>query len=66
MHNNRAYHQEIMQVQIMANRHTRGIERSTIGTALADPDIDFAKMAQSMGVYAEGPITDPLKIWGRR
>ena len=26
MHNNRAYHQEVMQVQIMADRHSRGID----------------------------------------
>ena len=62
MHNNRAYHQEVMQVQIMADRHSRGIERASIGTALTDPNIDYAKMAQSMGVYAEGPITDPKDL----
>jgi acetolactate synthase I/II/III large subunit len=59
MHNNRAYHQEIMQIQMMANQHNRGITRATIGTALVDPVIDFAKIAEGMGVHAEGPITDP-------
>ena len=59
MHNNRAYHQEVMQVQIMANRHSRGIDRATIGTTLSDPAIDYAKLAQSMGLYADGPISDP-------
>lgn len=59
MHNNRAYHQEIMQIQMMANQHNRGITRATIGTTLVDPMIDFAKIAEGMGVYAEGPITDP-------
>ena len=29
MHNNRAYHQEVMHVQRMANRHKRGIDRAT-------------------------------------
>jgi len=58
MHNNRAYHQEVMQVQIMADRHNRGIDRATIGTAITEPNIDFAKVAQGMGVYAEGPISD--------
>jgi acetolactate synthase I/II/III large subunit len=62
MHNNRAYHQEVMQVQIMADRHSRGIERATIGTTLSDPPIDYAKLAQSMGVYAEGPISDPKAL----
>src|SRR6185312_253925 len=59
MHNNRAYHQELMHVQRMANRHNRGIDRAGIGTTLDDPNIDYAKIAQGMGVYAEGPITDP-------
>ncbi len=59
MHNNRAYHQELMHLQMMANRHNRGIDRVGIGTAITDPDIDFARMAQGMGVYAEGPISDP-------
>ena len=62
MHNNRAYHQEVMHLQRMANRHNRGIERAGIGTTLRDPDIDYAKMAQSMGVYAEGPVTDPKNL----
>jgi acetolactate synthase I/II/III large subunit len=62
MHNNRGYHQEVMQVQIMADRHSRGIERAKIGTTLTDPHIDFAKLAQSMGVYAEGPIADPRDL----
>jgi thiamine pyrophosphate-dependent acetolactate synthase large subunit-like protein len=62
MHNNRAYHQELMYIQRMCNRHNRGIERATIGTTLQDPNIDFAKLAQSMGVYAEGPITDPKDL----
>src|SRR5262249_29647375 len=59
MHNNRAYHQEVMHVQIMADRHSRGIDRAGIGTAITDPNIDYAKLAQSMGVYAEGLISDP-------
>ena len=27
-----------------------------------DPNIDYAKLAQSMGWYAEGPITDPKEL----
>ena len=62
MHNNRAYHQEVMQVQIMANRHSRGVDRASIGTTIDDPPIDFAKVAKGLGVYAEGPITDPKDL----
>jgi acetolactate synthase-1/2/3 large subunit len=62
MYNNRGYHQELMHLQIMAGRHNRGIRNAGIGTALRNPDFDYAKMAQGMGVYAEGPIADPREL----
>jgi acetolactate synthase-1/2/3 large subunit len=62
MHNNRAYHQEVMQVQIMADRHSRGIQNCGTGTTITGPDINYAKLAESMGVYGEGPITDPKDL----
>jgi acetolactate synthase I/II/III large subunit len=62
MHNNRAYDQEVIQVQNMANRHNRGIDRAKIGTTLQDPNIDFKKIAEGMGLYSEGPITDPKDL----
>jgi thiamine pyrophosphate-dependent acetolactate synthase large subunit-like protein len=62
MHNNRAYHQELMHLQRMANRHNRGIDRATIGGTITDPNIDYAKLAQAMGVHGEGPITDPKDL----
>ena len=62
MHNNRAYHQEVMHLQRMANRHQRGITRAEIGTTIKDPNIDFAGLARSMGVHGEGPITDPKDL----
>jgi thiamine pyrophosphate-dependent acetolactate synthase large subunit-like protein len=62
MHNNRAYHQELMQIQIMADQHNRGITRAGIGNTLVDPPIDYAKLAQSMGMHGEGPIADPKDL----
>src|ERR1700675_3312852 len=59
MHNNRAYHQEVMHVQRMADRHQRDITTAEIGTTIKNPNIDYAAMARSMGVHGEGPITDP-------
>ncbi|HEV8394622.1 MAG TPA: thiamine pyrophosphate-dependent enzyme [Vicinamibacterales bacterium] len=59
MHNNRAYHQEMMHLQRMANRHQRGITRANIGTSIDNPNVDFAKIAQGLGVHAQGPITNP-------
>jgi acetolactate synthase I/II/III large subunit len=62
VHNNNAYHQEVMQVQIMANRHNRGIDRARIGTTMTDPVINFAKLAEGLGVHAEGPVTNPKDL----
>ena len=62
MNNNRAYHQEAMHVQRMCNARNRGVDRGMIGSELGNPNIDFAKLAQSMGVYAEGPIDNPRDL----
>ena len=62
MHNNRAYHQEQMEVQIVANEHNRGITRTNIGTHLNDPPINYAKLAQSMGMMGIGPIEKPENL----
>ncbi len=62
VHNNRAYHAEVMQVQMVANARDRGIDRTRIGNAITDPDIDFAALARSMGVHGEGPIADPKEL----
>jgi len=62
MHNNRAYHQELMHLQRMANRHNRGADRAHIGTTITDPNVDYAKVAQGLGVYGEGPIENPTDL----
>src|SRR4029077_18167694 len=61
MHNNRAYHQEVMHLQRMADRHQRGITRASIGATIGDPNIDYAKVAQGLGLYAEGRISNPAE-----
>ena len=62
MHNNRAYHQEVMFVQQMASERNRGADRAHIGTTLREPNIDYAKMAQAYGMYGEGPIERPTDL----
>ena len=62
MHNNRAYHQEVMFVQQMASERSRGADRAHIGTTLREPNIDYAKMAQAYGMYGEGPIERPADL----
>jgi thiamine pyrophosphate-dependent acetolactate synthase large subunit-like protein len=62
MNNNRAYHMELMHVQRMCNARNRSVERGAIGSQITDPNIDYAKLAVSMGVYAEGPIDNPADL----
>ena len=61
MHNNRAYHQEVMHIQRMANRHNRGITRAGIGTTLTTRTSITPKWRRAW-VHAEGPITDPKDL----
>ena len=60
--NNRAYHQEVMHLQRMANRHNRDVENAHIGTTIDNPNIDYAKLAQGYGAVGIGPITDPKDL----
>ena len=62
MHNNRAYHQEVMYLTDMAARANRGIETFNVGTGINDPNIDYATMAKAYGMYGRGPITDPKDL----
>jgi len=62
MHNNRAWHQEVMYLHYMAGVRGRGTDRSHIGTTLRDPFINYAKMAEAYGMESEGPISDPTEL----
>ena len=62
LQNNRAYHQEYMYLVTMAARHGRDVDKTAIGTTITDPNIDYATIARGMGVYGEGPVTDPKDL----
>src|SRR5690606_16449669 len=62
VHNNRAYHAEVMLVQRTAARRGRGTHNCHIGNVISDPNPDYAKIAQGYGLYAEGPISDPNEL----
>ena len=51
-----------MHLQRMGNRRNRGVDRAHIGNEIDNPAIDYAKLAQSMGWYAEGPISNPRDL----
>jgi thiamine pyrophosphate-dependent acetolactate synthase large subunit-like protein len=66
MHNNRGYHQEVMHVQRLANFRNRpsnlGGDMGPVGTSIQNPDIEYHKLAESMGWWAKGPIKDPAQL----
>lgn len=62
MHNNRAWHQELMFIQYLAGVRGRGTDRAHVGTTLRDPFIDYTKMAAAYGMAGEGPIEDPTLL----
>ncbi len=66
MHNNRGYHQEVMHVQRLANFRDRtanvGSDFGPIGTSIMNPDIEYHRLAESMGWWAKGPIKDPADL----
>jgi thiamine pyrophosphate-dependent acetolactate synthase large subunit-like protein len=59
IHNNRAWHEELMFLQVVADRRNRHPERAEIGTTITNPNIDYAKIASGLGVYGQGPISNP-------
>jgi acetolactate synthase-1/2/3 large subunit len=66
MHNNRGYHQEVMHVQRLASFRNRvanlGGDMGPVGTSIMSPDIEYHKLAESMGWWAKGPIKDPAEL----
>jgi len=62
MHNNRAWHQELMFVEYMCGVRGRGGDRGHIGTSLRDPFISYKMMAAAYGMAGEGPIENPALL----
>jgi acetolactate synthase-1/2/3 large subunit len=66
MHNNRGYHQELMHVQRIASFRNRDTNTADdlgpVGTSIMNPDIEYHKLAESMGWWAKGPIKDPEQL----
>jgi acetolactate synthase-1/2/3 large subunit len=62
MWNNRAYHQEIMHLQRMANWRQRDVTTAHIGTTIQNPFVNYSKMAEALGQVGIGPVTDPKDL----
>ncbi|HEY1307451.1 MAG TPA: thiamine pyrophosphate-binding protein [Vicinamibacterales bacterium] len=64
VHNNRAYHAEVMIVQRMCGSRGRGMANASIGSVINEPAISYSQMAKAYGMYAEGPIENPRDLAG--
>jgi thiamine pyrophosphate-dependent acetolactate synthase large subunit-like protein len=62
MTNNRSYYNDEEHAEHLAIRRNRPVENKTIGFRIEPPQVDFAKIAQGFGIYAEGPVEDPGKL----
>ena len=56
LHNNQSFYNSEEHGLEVAKFRKRPVENAGIGTHVDDPEVDYAKMAQSFGVHAEGPI----------
>ncbi len=61
-YNNRSYYNDEAHQYNTAIARNRDPERRGIGIHLRDPEVNFAQLAMSMGVYGEGPIESPTDI----
>jgi thiamine pyrophosphate-dependent acetolactate synthase large subunit-like protein len=64
VHNNRAYHAEVMIIQRMCGVRGRGNANAHIGNVIADPNPDYAQIAKGYGMYSEGPVENPKDLAG--
>jgi thiamine pyrophosphate-dependent acetolactate synthase large subunit-like protein len=62
MYNNRSYYNDEVHQESMAVTRGRPVENKGIGLRIEDPTVDFAAMARSFGVHAEGPVEHPDQL----
>jgi thiamine pyrophosphate-dependent acetolactate synthase large subunit-like protein len=62
MHNNQSFYNSEEHGIEVAKFRRRPVENAGIGTHVDDPKVHFAKMAESFGVHAEGPIEKPADV----
>jgi thiamine pyrophosphate-dependent acetolactate synthase large subunit-like protein len=60
--NNRSYYNDEEHQEEVARLRGRPVENRGIGTRLDDPDVNYRKLAESFGVYAEGRVEDPSSL----
>jgi len=56
INNNHSYYNDENHQQLIAKHRNRPPENKTVAMRMQDPEVDFATIARSFGVHAEGPI----------
>ncbi|MDP3880462.1 MAG: thiamine pyrophosphate-binding protein [Dehalococcoidales bacterium] len=59
MNNNRSYYNSELHQQMVAETRKRPLEKRVIGTRIEDPNVDYASLARSFGLYVVGPVEKP-------
>jgi len=59
---NGTYGNDEMHQEAIARERGRPVERKTIGIRIDDPAPDYARLAASFGIHAEGPIGDAATL----
>ncbi|WP_396449566.1 thiamine pyrophosphate-binding protein [Actinomadura sp.] len=62
MFNNRAYYNDWLHQERMANVRGTPVENAYLGMEIDKPAPDFANLARSFGWHGEGPVTDPADL----
>jgi|OSPMetMinimDraft_2_1075162.scaffolds.fasta_scaffold00222_5 thiamine pyrophosphate-dependent acetolactate synthase large subunit-like protein len=60
--NNLAYYNDVEHQVAVAKSRGRSMEEARIGVEIRDPNVNFAKMAESLGGVGFGPIEDPGEV----
>jgi len=62
MFNNRNLFNSDEHARLVANERSRPAENRSVGVAMRNPDISYAKLAEAQGVYGIGPVEKPEQI----
>ncbi|MCL5958327.1 MAG: thiamine pyrophosphate-binding protein [Chloroflexi bacterium] len=62
MNNNRTYYNSEEHQAEVARVRGRDVMMGATGTRITDPDVNYARLAESFGLYGEGPIERPEDI----
>ena len=62
--NNQSYYNDEEHQERVANTRGRPVENRWVGQRMDEPPVDFAQLAQSLGVEGIGPIHEPANVRG--